>query len=198
MFTAYANDKDRQLTQDDEKLSYMKTPEGLIIRPELPGDYAAITHLIHAAYGRSNEGNLVEDLRHNPQFISGFSLVAVLHKLIVGHLLLFPVFVRNAGLVFRSLALSPFSVLPEFQRNGVGAALVVSALDEAKSGKFGSVVAWGSRNYYPALGFVPASHYHIYPPFEVPGHVFFAVELFAGGLKDVSGKIEFPPEFFAF
>lgn len=173
----------------------MEAPEGLIIRPELSNDYGKITELNNRAFGRPGEGRLVEALRHNHLFIKGLSLVAVLQGKLVGHILFFPILIRGEGKIFRSLALAPMAVLPQYQRIGIGTALVSTGIDEARAGKHGSVIVLGHRDYYPRFGFIPASRYGIFPPFPVPDDVFLAIELFPEGLKGVKGTVEYPPEF---
>lgn len=173
----------------------METTAGLTIRPELSNDYIKITQINDKAFGQSGEGRLVEALRHNPLFIKGLSLVALLDGKLVGHILFFPILIKGQGKVFRSLALAPMAVLPEFQRMGIGTALVYGGLDEARAGKFGSVIVLGHRDYYPRFGFRQASGFGIFPPFNVPDDVFFAMELQQDGLSGVNGIVEYPPEF---
>ncbi|NTW23626.1 MAG: N-acetyltransferase [Lentimicrobium sp.] len=173
----------------------MDTLTGLILRPELGNDYGDITALNNIAFGQSMEGRLVEALRRNPHFIKGLSLVAVIDGKLVGHILFFPILIKGEGKVFRSLALAPMSVLPEYQGKGIGSALVNLGLEEARADGFDSVIVLGHRDFYPRFGFVPASRFGISPPYEVPDEVFFAMELYPGSLQGVIGMVEYPPEF---
>lgn len=173
----------------------METLSGLILRPELSNDFGDITELHNKAFGQALEGRLVEVLRRNPHFIKGLSLVAVLNGKLLGHILFFPVLIKGEGKVFRSLTLASVSVLPEYQGQGIGSALVNLGIEEARVDGFDSVIVLGHRDYYPRFGFVPASRYGITPPFEVPDDVFFAMELHPGALQGVNGMVEYPPEF---
>lgn len=173
----------------------MEPPPGLVIRPELYNDFAMITEVNDLAFGHAAEGQLVVALRKNPLFIKGLSLVAMLGDRLVGHILFFPVLIRDGVRVFRTLALAPMSVLPGYQRKGIGSALVLTGLDEARAGKFQSVMVLGHHDYYPKFGFKPASLYGISPPFRVPDNVFLALELLPGALDGVKGMVEYPPEF---
>lgn len=173
----------------------MKTLSGLIIRPELPNDYDMIGKINDLAFGREAEGKLVVALRRNALFIKGLSLVALINSQLVGHILFFPVLIRNEEKVFLTLALAPMAVVPEYQRKGIGSSLINSGLDEARAGAFQSVIVLGHKYYYPGFGFEPASLYGIYPPFAVPDEVFLAMELVPGGLKGVKGVVEYPPEY---
>lgn len=173
----------------------METLAGLILRPELSNDFNDITILHNKAFGQAAEGRLVEVLRRNPHFIKGLSLVAVLNGKLVGHILFFPILIKGEGKVFRSLALAPMSVLPEYQGKGIGSALVNLGIEEASADGFDSVIVLGHRDYYPRFGFIPASRFGITPPFEVPDDVFFAMELYPGALQGVKGMVQYPPEF---
>lgn len=176
----------------------MDSPAGLLIRPELKGDYEKITGLNDLAFGQKREGRLVETLRRNPLFIKGLSLVALLEGNLVGHILFFPVLIRDGHKVFRSLVLAPLSVLPGYQRKGIGTALVNAGIDEAREGKHRSVIVSGRREYYTRFGFRPAILYGILPPVNLSADLFFALELIPEGLDGLSGIVEYPPEFSGF
>ncbi len=173
----------------------MRIPAGLIIRPELSNDYNKITSLYDQAFEQAVEGKLVEALRRNPLFIKGLSLIAILGDQVVGHILFFPVFIKGGNNIFRSLSLAPMSVLPGFRAKGIGSALMYAGLDEAKAGKFDSVVVPGPRSFYPHFGFKPASLFEINPPPGIPDDLFFAMELRPEGLSGVKGMVDYPDEF---
>jgi len=59
------------------------------------------------------------------------------------------------------LNFGPISVLPEYQRKGVGAALINSMIDKAKSLGFGAILFFGRPEYYPQFGFKEASVFGI-------------------------------------
>jgi putative acetyltransferase len=61
------------------------------------------------------------------------------------------------------LGLGPLSVRPDWQRRGVGSALVHAVLGAADALGEPLVVLLGSAEYYPRFGFRPASEYGITP-----------------------------------
>src|SRR5437899_12531831 len=83
----------------------------MIVRPETPGDIAAIRVVEEAAFGQSAEARLVDDLRAAGDSI--FSLVAVDNETDVGHAL----FSRMKA-PFPALQLPPVAVVHDRQRNG--------------------------------------------------------------------------------
>lgn len=65
---------------------------------------------------------------------------------------------------FPALGLGPTGVLPEFQHQGVGSALMHAVLGAADALGEGIVGLLGAIDYYVKFGFEPASHYGIISP----------------------------------
>jgi predicted N-acetyltransferase YhbS len=165
------------------------------IRSEKPSDYEDITLLNDIAFGQTEEGILVEKLRKNPKFVKELSRVAIFDNSIVGHILFFPVLIRDNEMTHPTLALAPMSVIPEFQEMGIGASLVKDGLAIAQKHGYQSVIVLGHPTYYPKFGFRPASEWGIKSPFEAPDEAFMAIALQPEALKNISGSVEYPIEF---
>ncbi|WP_440954310.1 GNAT family N-acetyltransferase [Methanosarcina sp. Mfa9] len=146
------------------------------IRPETPSDYPGITEVNDLAFGQPTEGNLVEKLRRNPKFVPELSLVAGIDGKIVGHILFFPVVVKSGvgdgepeGYEeYEIISLAPLSVLPEFQKQGIGGRLIKEGLEACRKLGYGSVVVLGHPEYYPRFGFEQARKWGIKDPFGAP------------------------------
>jgi len=167
----------------------------IVIRQEAKSDYKKISEVNDLAFGQPNEGLLVEKLRLNPNFINQLSLVAVNDDKVIGHILFFPIIIKENENKHDSLALAPMSVLPDFQKQGVGSKLILEGLRIAKILKHKSVIVLGHKDYYPKFGFLGASNWGIKAPFDVPDEVFMAMELTENGLWEVSGVVQYPKEF---
>jgi putative acetyltransferase len=167
----------------------------LIIRPETENDFMDITKVNNLAFDQANEGLLVEKLRNTPDYIPELSLIAIYDNKIVGHILFYPITISDGDKKYTSLALAPMSVLPDYQKKGIGSELVKQGLNKTRNLGFSSVIVLGHAEYYPKFGFKKASNYDIKPPFDVPDNVFFALELTDGSLKDVKGDVEYPQAF---
>ena len=165
------------------------------IRQEVFSDFGGTKNVNDLAFGRQSEGLLVEKLRMNPAFVPQLSLVAEVLGEIAGHILFFPVRIRNGWQNHESLALAPMSVLPELQRKGIGKELITKGLEVSRALGFKSVIVLGHSEYYPKFGFKPASNWKIGTYYKVDDEVFMATELVHKGLKDVSGMVEYPEEF---
>lgn len=173
----------------------------LIIRKENPEDFKAVFKLIEKAFENEQmsdhkEQFLVERLRKSNAFVPPLSMVAETEKKIVGHILLTKLKIKNEHNEFESLALAPISVLPEYQRNGIGGMLIKEAHGKAKELGFQSVVLVGYERYYPKFGYKQADLFGIKLPFEMPKENCMAIELTENGLENVSGMVKYPKEFY--
>jgi len=176
----------------------MNELDDLLIRAEGPADFAAIGEVNRLAFGGEGEASLVAKLREWPGFIPGLSLVAVKAGQVVGHILISPVEIApegDAALAVTVLSLAPMAVLPEFQNQGIGSALVRRGLDEARRLGHKIVVVVGHPHYYPRFGFEPARPRGLEAPFPVPDEAFLVLELVPGALAGVRGTIIYPPAF---
>lgn len=123
------------------------------IRPETPGDYAAITHILQVAfadhpYSRQTEHLIVEALRADNALTLG--LVAEEAGRVVGHVAFSPVEIGSGG---RWFALGPIAVLPERQRQGIGKSLVEVGLAAVRQLGGDGCVLVGDPAYYQRFGF---------------------------------------------
>ncbi|MBK7214647.1 MAG: N-acetyltransferase [Bacteroidales bacterium] len=166
------------------------------VRPEARSESEIITQINDMAFGREDEGNLVNSLKKRLEFIPELSFIALFGDQPVGHLLLFPVIIKGESSNYKTLSLAPMSVMPEFQGLGIGSELIKTGLAKAKELGYKSVVVLGHADYYPKFGFTPASAWKITSPFEAPDENFMAIELIEGALTGKSGVIEYPNDFY--
>lgn len=167
----------------------------MIIRKELPIDYKTVYSVIKSAFENAehsdgNEQDLVNALRTSTAFIPELSLVAEINKKIVGHIMFTEIQIMNSI----ELALAPLSVLPEYQRKGIGTALITEGHKIAKDLGYNYSVVLGSEKYYPKNGYLPAGKFGIKPPFEVPSENFMIYKIREDAPK-ISGVVKYAKEF---
>lgn len=113
---------------------------------------------------------MVADRRASAHFIPELSLVAVQDGRVVGHVITAPTDLQgdvgNTERPRRLLLLGPISVLPEFQRQGIGAALMWRTLEVAATRPEPMIVLFGHSAYYPRFGFRPARDFGLKPDFD--------------------------------
>lgn len=168
---------------------------GLNIRQETDRDNREVCFVVKTAFATAEhcdgtEQDLVEALRRGSAFVPELSLVAEEGEKIIGHILFTKASVGSQTV----LALAPLSVLPEYQRKGVGSALVTEGHRIARTLGFFYSVVLGSETYYPRFGYVPSVRLGILPPFEVPAENFMALRL-REDAPPVSGVLNYPKEF---
>lgn len=150
----------------------------LKIRRETLDDYNAVYQVVREAFATAEhsdgtEQDLVTALRKSDAFVPELSLVAVEDGKIVGHILFTKVRVGQQ----EALALAPLSVLPDYQRRGIGLALIREGHEIARRLGYDYSIVLGHPKYYPKAGYVPASAYGIRAPFDVPDANYMAIKL---------------------
>ena len=164
----------------------------MIIRLEEPADVAAIRCVNEQAFGGSAEANAIDQLRDRGAAM--LSLVAVIDDRVVGHLLFTPITIETADRSWPGLGLAPLSVLPEFQRQGIGTALLNAGLEECRRLGHERIIVLGHPAYYPRFGFERASRYGIRFEFAAPDEACLILALRPGALDGVSGVAKYQPE----
>ena len=163
------------------------------IRPERTEDIPAVRELNQRAFGRSDEGRLVDLVRRRDEPI--ISLVAVGSDRVVGHVLFSPVSIESSQQTHRAVGLGPMAVHPDFQRQGIGRQLIEEGLQVCRQAGFEIVVVLGHPSYYPRFGFTLAREQGIHWEQEVPGDAFMVMELKPGALRGCRGTARYLPEF---
>lgn len=147
-------------------------------RAETSADVGAVRAINLAAFDTDAEADLVEALRADPSWIPGLSLLAIDEEgTPVGHALLTRCHIGTVP----ALCLAPCAVLPEYQRRGVGSAVIRAALDAARGRGERYATVLGHPAYYPRFGFTPASAHSIGAGIDVPDEALMAMALDRSG-----------------
>jgi putative acetyltransferase len=167
----------------------------LIIRPEKPGDFLSIYNINNLAFAGEVEAQLVNKLRKTEGFIPKLSLVAIKDNETVGHILFSIIHIQTDSDTIPALALAPMSVLPKYQKQGIGSQLVREGLKRCKELGYKIVILVGHPNYYPRFGFILAKEKGLKLPFDAPSEAFMVYEIVPQALKGIAGVVVYPPEF---
>jgi predicted N-acetyltransferase YhbS len=166
------------------------------IRPEQKDDYDSIKIINDEAFVQENEGLLVSALRETSKYIPNLSLVAEMDNKIIGHILFYPVTIKTKTGDKDVLSLAPISVLPQYQKKGIGSKLTIRGLDDCRKTNYDVVIVVGHPNYYPRFGFKPASIWKIQLPIDAPDEAFMAFELKDHTIDKYAGTVVFPKEYY--
>ena len=167
----------------------------MLIRQETSKDYNAVYNLVKEAFiaaehSDGTEQDLVAALRNGDAFVPELSLIAEMDEKIVGHILFTEAKVGDDTV----LVLAPLSVLPEFQKQGIGTALIEEGHKIAREMGYQYALVLGSDTYYPRLGYLPAVQFGIEIPEGMPSTNFMAIKL-QENAKSVSGSVTYAKEF---
>jgi putative acetyltransferase len=163
------------------------------IRPETPADHDAVNRVHRQAFGQLDEADLVEQLRRDAH--PHVSLVAEVDGTVVGHIFFSPVELPSPERSVSAMGLAPMAVLPEWQRQGIGAQLVREGLAACRRRGVDAVVVLGHPDYYPRFGFRPAAEFGLRSTYDGPTEAFMALELTEGGLRATEGVVTYHPTF---
>ena len=169
-----------------------KGPVAIIIRPEGPADYEAVSRAVADAFGRENEARLVERMRDTPNYLPELSLVAEEDGAIAGHVMFTYVTLDDDARGI--LCLAPLSVTPKRQKDGIGGALIKEGAARADALGEPLVVLVGHPAYYPRFGFEPARPLGLEPPPGTHDAVFMALRLSKYD-SSVRGHVSWPAVF---
>ena len=169
----------------------------LLIRTEQQADYRRVEEITRAAFsyperverggiGCPYEHWMVHTLRERDG-IPELSLVAELNNNIVGHIICSHSEVRTSDNILPVLNFGPLSVLPAFQRKGVGKALIKHMIWKAADLGYGAILFFGRPEYYPQFGFKEASVWQISDANGCNYPAFMGMELILGYLSNAKG-----------
>ncbi|MEV6597822.1 N-acetyltransferase [Actinoplanes sp. NPDC051346] len=153
----------------------------MAIRSERKSDFDAIGAVHRAAFGGDHGGTvaeLVDALRRDDP--TALSLVSDEADAVVGHVMFSRALLDAPRKPVAVQSLSPLAVAPEWQRGGIGSALVRAGLRQLDERGVPLVFLEGDPRYYSRLGFSPAgAHDFRKPSLRIPDAAFQVVRLSA-------------------
>ena len=134
-----------------------------LIRPETPADYRAVEALTREAFWNVYrpgclEHYLVHRYRGREGFVPELDLVLEMNGQLVGHIMYVHAAIHSdSGPLLPVMTFGPISILPEYQRRGLGKALLEDSLARAAALGAKAVCIEGNPAFYGKSGFVPAA-----------------------------------------
>ena len=164
------------------------------IRLEQPADYREAEQVTREAFWNyyspgCMEHYLLHIMRSSPNFVPELNFVAVADGQIIGNIVFMKSFILgDDGKHYEVLSMGPISILPAFQRNGVGRMLIEHARAVAKEVGYRAILLCGDPSYYTKVGFTAAEHFGI----RTSENKYFAAlhvcPLHADALNGVTGR----------
>ena len=132
----------------------------MIIRNEREEEHRIVETLIRDAFWNvqvpgATEHYMAHTMRGHKDFVSELDMVAEIDNKIVG-CIMYTVgkLVAEDGTVKACLSFGPIAVHPEYQRRGIGKALVEASAKRAKEMGYESIIIFGHPSNYVSMGFV--------------------------------------------
>jgi putative acetyltransferase len=156
-----------------------------IIREETPSDTAGVRDVLRAAFKGEVETNLVDDLRADGDIV--LSLVAADPKDgVVGYVAFPRLWVAETPCI----GLAPVAVAPEYQRRGIGKALIEQGMATLKQRGEKLVFVLGEPDYYTRFGFDPLAATAFTSDYSGPYFMAYRLEG-----APAFGAVRYPPAF---
>ena len=136
-----------------------------------------------------DEHLVLHKIRNSKCFIKELDLIAIFKNEIIGHIICTKAKIKdtyNDG--HEVLCLGPISVLPAFQKNGIGSKLMIQSINIAKELGFSGIILFGNPDYYYRFGFTNAIKFAITTRDGQNFEPFMALELKDNGLRDIKGR----------
>jgi predicted N-acetyltransferase YhbS len=93
------------------------------------------------------------------------------------------------------ITFGPISVLPAFQKNGIGSALIEHTKSLAHFLGYKAIIIFGNPDYYHRFGFRSAESFGITTSDGANFDAFMAIELYDGALQGITGRFFEDPVF---
>ena len=164
-----------------------------IIQPTSGNDYSATETMTREAFWNlyrpgSVEHLILHNLRNSTNYIHDLDLVALVDNEVVGHIISTKAKVVDVhNTEHEILCVGPLSVLPTFQKKGIGSALMNHSILVAKKLGFTGMILFGNPDYYHRFGFRNAQEYGITTKEGQNFEPFMALELQTNGLMYNNG-----------
>ncbi len=132
------------------------------IRESLPSDIASIEKIYPDAFPEEDLLPLVRELLQEPPFV--LSLVGIIDTSVVGHVIFTTCGIAEA--TEKVALLGPLAVVTDWQRQGIGSAIVHAGLQRLQKSGVMQICVLGDPAYYGRLGFAP--EVGVAPPYPLP------------------------------
>ena len=139
------------------------------IRPEQPGDAAAIECLLDDAFGRERHRKISYSFRRGVERLEQLCLTGHDNGALVGTIRGWPIAVGSHDVP--ALLVGPVAVARDRQGSGLGARLIGLVLERGRAMGLPLAVLVGDMSYYGRFGFAPAAGFGIVMPREAPERV---------------------------
>jgi putative acetyltransferase len=171
------------------------------IRKETENDYQTVEQLTREAFWNlyvpgCSEHYILHNLRKSRDFIPDLDFVAEKGGKILGNIVYSRGIIKDQqGAEQAVLCFGPVSVLPEYQKQGIGRALIIHTINLARALDYPAIFIYGDPRYYSRFGFRCAEKYDIKTADGKFAVALLVLELKQGTLNKMPGRFIESPAF---
>jgi len=163
------------------------------LRPEEEKDYNSVENLTREAFWNvytpgCDEHLLIHNIRNKKVFIKELDYVAVYNDEIIGNIVYAKAKIIGINKEYDVITFGPVSVLPAYQKKGIGKKLIEHTIAKSKEMGFNAVIIYGNPKYYERFGFKNSKEYKITDMEGNYNDALMALELYPGALNNINGK----------
>jgi putative acetyltransferase len=174
---------------------------GIIIRNEREKDYRIVEELTREAFWNlyvpgCSEHFILHNLRKSSDFIPELDFIAEKEGQIVGQIAYSRGIIRDKeGSEKKIISFGPVSVLPGFQKQGIGSGLINHTISIAGDMGYPAICIYGDPRYYSRFGFRCGEKYDIKTADDKFAIALLVLELKKGALNNMPGRFIESPTF---
>ena len=165
----------------------------VLLRPEEEKDYNSVENLTREAFWNvykpgCDEHLLIHNMRNKKEFIKDLDYVAVFNDEVIGNIVYAQAKIIGVNKEYDVITFGPVSVLPMYQKRGVGKKLIEHTVTKAKEMGLNAIMIYGNPKYYERFGFKNSREYSITDMEGNYNDALMALELYPKSLKNINGK----------
>ncbi len=171
----------------------IKNTTDVLLRSEEEKDYNSVENLTREAFWNiykpgCDEHLLIHNMRKAKEFIKDLDYVAVFNNEIIGNIVYAKAKVIDINKEYDVITFGPVSVLPMYQKKGIGKKLIEHTIPKSKEMGFNAIIIYGNPKYYERFGFKNSKEYKITDMEGNYNDALMALELYPKSLENINGK----------
>jgi len=165
----------------------------VVLRLEEEKDYNAVENVTREAFWNvyrpgCDEHLLIHNMRKTKEFIKELDYAAIFNDEIIGNIVYAKAKIIDINKEYDVITFGPVSVLPMYQKLGIGKKLIEHTITKSKEMGFNAVMIYGNPKYYERFGFKNGKEYKITDMEGNYNDALMALELYPGSLENINGK----------
>jgi predicted N-acetyltransferase YhbS len=163
------------------------------LRLEEEKDYSIVENLTREAFWNvykpgCDEHLLIHNMRNVNEFIKELDYVAIYNNEIVGNIIYAKSKIIAEIKEYEVLTFGPLSVLPKYQKKGIGGKLINHTIKLSKEMGFKAIIIYGNPKCYEKFGFKNTKEYGITDMEGNYNDALMMLELLPNALENINGK----------